>query len=65
MVEEYEEIVDPLERPDDQDDDLGEKSSCVFLFIEYLLHNMHFGPFVSQGNYRAMSYVLNDSRSLM
>lgn len=24
MVEEYEEIADPPERPDDQDDDLGE-----------------------------------------
>lgn len=24
MVEEYEEIADPLDRPDDQDDDLGE-----------------------------------------
>lgn len=23
MVEEYEEIADPAERPDDQDDDLG------------------------------------------
>lgn len=26
MVEEYEEIADPAERPDDQDDDLGKNS---------------------------------------
>lgn len=26
MVEEYEEIADPSERPDDPDDDLGEES---------------------------------------
>lgn len=25
MVEEYEEIADPSERPDDQDDDVGKK----------------------------------------
>lgn len=28
MVEEYEEIVDPSERPDDQDDDLGKNRRC-------------------------------------
>lgn len=28
MVEEYEEIADPSERPDDQDDDLGKNRGC-------------------------------------
>lgn len=31
MVEEYEEIADPSERPDDPDDDLGIYSVCTFI----------------------------------
>lgn len=36
MVEEYEEIADPSERPDDPDDDLG-KTWPNILYLQYLL----------------------------